>query len=91
MTFIKAGFRMAVLFGATLGSMLAFGTCIVSLPEGERDPNHSLMSTDAVSINTIYDSLKVMDSSLEMRYKNFGISPGIGMTTLSIGFQFTIR
>ena len=65
-------------------------TCIVSTPAGDRDPHHSLSST-VVAVDAGAGTVTVLDSLLEARFQMFLASPGIALTTMPLGFQFSIR
>ena len=69
--------------------MLA-STCIVSTPAGDRDPHHALSSA-VVTVDAGAGTAMVMDASLEARFKTFGASLGIGITTKPLGFQFSVK
>ena len=86
------GSPLAVLFaGVCLSGLSAVAdTCIVSTPAGDRDPHHSLSSA-SVSVDAGAGTVTVMDASLEARFKTFGASLGIGITTKPLGFQFSVK
>ena len=65
-------------------------TCIVSYPEGDRDPKSSLASS-SVAVDAGAGTVTVLDSLLEARFQMFLASPGIALTTMPLGFQFSIR
>ena len=65
-------------------------TCIVSTPAGDRDPHHSLSSA-VVVVDAGAGTITVVDASLEARFKTFGASLGIGITTKPLGFQFSVK
>ena len=82
---------VALFVGACLMGLSAVAsTCIVSTPTGDRDPHHSLSSA-AVSVDAGSGSVALIDAALEARFKTFGASLGIGITTKPLGFQFSVK
>ena len=65
-------------------------TCIVSYPTGDRNPKSSLSSA-VVAVDAGAGAATVMDASLESRFKTFGASLGIGITTKPLGFQLSVK
>jgi len=65
-------------------------TCIVSYPAGERNPQSSLASS-SVAVDAGAGTVTALDSLLEARFQMFLASPGIALTTMPLGFQFSIR
>ena len=81
----------ALFVGACLMGLSAVAsTCIVSTPAGDRDPHHSLSSA-AVSVDAGAGTVALIDAALEARFKTFGASLGIGITTKPLGFQFSVK
>ena len=76
------------------GLSAAASTCIIALPEGERDPRSSLPSSPSV-IDAGAGARSVLDSALEARFSTYGASlgtaGGTGITTMPVGTAFSIR
>ena len=81
---------ISVLFACVAGLSALASTCIVSYPAGEMDPKSSMMS-ETVSVDAGAGTCTVMDSSLEARFRTFGASLGIALTTGPLGSIFSIR
>ena len=76
------------------GLSAAASTCIISLPEGDRDP-HSSRPSAPYAIDAGAGATFILDSALEARFSTYGASlgttNGTGITTMPIGFGFSIR
>ena len=90
------GIPLAALFASLClaGLSAAASTCIVSVPEGDRDPRSSRPSTP-YEIDAGAGATFILDSSLEARFSTYGASVGTingtGITTMPVGFGFSIR
>lgn len=71
-------------------SSLHASTCIVSLPDGDRDPCSSLAST-AVPTDAGGGAWAAWYEALETAYRNSAFSVGIGITTLPFGTTLYVR
>ena len=81
---------VAALFCALAAFSAQASTCIVSLPDGDRDPHHSLASS-SVEVDAGAGTTEPLQSWLDSRFATFAASPGIAITTIPLGMVFSIR
>ena len=76
------------------GLSASASTCIISLPDGDRDPRSSRPSMPC-EIDAGAGARRIIDSALEARFSTYGASigtiNGTGITTMPVGFGFSIR